>query len=94
LQANDNQEGEESNNQSKKLYFMAYEIAKEDPGKKKYIYENLEFWKYQPEINFEMLKIDLNNGTQPEDYKILKKFINMVKNSILTFKWSSLDIFF
>lgn len=67
--------------QSKKLYFMAYEMINEDPNAKRYLYENTEFWRYQPEVNFEMLVIELNNRTPPEEHRILKKFVEMVNFS-------------
>lgn len=60
---------------------MAYELLNEDPAACK-LYENAEFWKYQPEVNFEMFNIELTNRTQPEEHKLLKKFVEMVNIKI------------
>jgi hypothetical protein len=62
---------------SKKLYFMAYEISKEDENKREFTYENSLFWKYQPEVDFDMLKVQLQMGTQADDHRVLKRFLDM-----------------
>jgi hypothetical protein len=62
---------EESNN---KVYFMAYEI---NSPASDYMYDALEFWKYAPHVNFQMMGIEILNTTKTEEYSILKKFINM-----------------
>ena len=68
---------EEEADQSKKVYFMAYERLEE---KSKYMYENAYFWKYTPSVNFNTMAIELMNSTQPEEFLILKKLINMSKD--------------
>lgn len=62
--------------QSKKVYFMAYERF-EDETKEAFAYEDPKFWKYMPNVSFNMLKIELFKSTQPEQHQILKKFIEM-----------------
>lgn len=68
--AEDNNE----NNQSQ-VYFMAYELIKQDPNKKHYLYENELFWKYRPVVSFELMRIELNKSSDAcVQNKILKKF--------------------
>jgi hypothetical protein len=57
---------------------MAYELLNEDPAKKDYLYENEEFWKYRPIVTFELMTIELNLTTNPEHFKLLKKFTSTV----------------
>lgn len=64
--------------QSKKLYFMAYELLPEDANNSSLL-EGEDFWRYQPDVNIDMLNIELTNRTQPEEYALLKKFVEMVK---------------
>jgi hypothetical protein len=54
---------------------MAYELLDK---KNDLVYENNRFWKFIPNVNFHMMKIELLNTTQPEQFVILKKFIQMV----------------
>lgn len=64
--------------QSKKLYFMAYELLNEDKELDKYLYQNLSFWKFKPKVDFVMMSNELKNTTKPEEFLILKKFIELV----------------
>ncbi len=64
--------------QSKKLYFMAYELLNVDQEKEKKLYENPEFWKFKPKVDFNMMANELKNTTKQEEYSILKKFIETV----------------
>lgn len=57
---------------------MAYELIGEDKEKEKFIYEDLDFWRYQPEVNMEILDLELRNRTQQEQHMILKKFLELV----------------
>ena len=57
---------------------MAYELIGEDKEKERFIYEDLDFWKYQPEVNMEILDLELRNRTQQEQHMILKKFLELV----------------
>ena len=57
---------------------MAYELLVEDKAKEKMLYENSEFWKYHPDITIEILDLALSNQTQPDQHKVLKKFVEMV----------------
>lgn len=68
------------NQENKKLYFMAYELINNQNDQKNnpFIYENDQFWKYQPDVNFEMFKIELNNKTKTDEHRVLKKFVEMV----------------
>ena len=74
LKANENPDG----GQSQALYFMAYELLPEDPTKKAVLYENPAFWKFKPNVNFETMLTEIKNSTRPEDYPVLKKFIEIV----------------
>jgi ABC-type cobalamin transport system ATPase subunit len=57
---------------------MAYELIGEDKEKERFIYEDLDFWRYQPEVNMEILDLELRNRTQQEQHMILKKFLELV----------------
>lgn len=43
------------------------------------MYKNSKFWKYLPTVNFEIMAIELQNSSQPDEHKILKKFITSRK---------------
>ena len=60
-----------------KVYFMAYEFN-DDNKISENLYENANFWKYKPEINIDIMSIQLKNQTNPEQFVKLKKFIEMV----------------
>jgi hypothetical protein len=72
---------EESNKESDKpndkLYFMAYELST-DITKENYLYQNSEYWKYSPIVDFQIMKNELNSNTEKDEYLLLKKFIQMV----------------
>ncbi len=58
---------------------MAYEIMDKNDGKNKCsTYEDQRFWKYMPNVNFGMMVNELKNNTLPEQYIILKKFVENV----------------
>ena len=73
----DEDENKKEDNQCKKLYFMAYELNSEDPAKEKHIYENSDFWKYQPIVSLDLLRRELSTSTEKEEFSLLKKFIEM-----------------
>ena len=75
LKENDN---DEDNSQSKKLYFMAYELLGETEQEKEYLYRNQSFWRFRPNIDFNSMKVELINTTKPTEFILLKKFAEMV----------------
>ena len=60
-----------------KLYFMAYELSI-DSNKETFLYQNPEYWKYSPIVDFQIMKNELNSNTEKDDFVLLKKFIEMV----------------
>ena len=65
---------------------MAYELLNEDPTKIGFLYENEEFWKYRPIVTFELMTIELNLTTNPEHFKLLKKFTSTVSITFFKFR--------
>jgi hypothetical protein len=57
------------------VYFMAYELIKQEAEKSQLLYENELFWKYRPSITFELMSIELKKyPNECKAHKILKKF--------------------
>ncbi len=73
----ENESNKKEDDQSKTLYFMAYELTNDDSTKTKTIYEKSEFWKFLPNVNLGLLELELNT-THTDDYIFLKRFIQMV----------------
>lgn len=38
------------------------------------MYKHSKFWKYLPTVNFEIMAVELQNSSKPDDHKILKQF--------------------
>ena len=76
LQEND--KNEKKSDQSKKLYFMAYEVVPELPETESHIYENSSLWRYLPTVNLDLIKAELASKTENDQFGMLKKFIEMV----------------
>lgn len=58
-------------NLQSKLFFMAYERTENEC---KDMYKHSKFWKYLPTVNFEIMAVELQNSSKPDDHKILKQF--------------------
>ena len=64
--------------ENSKVYFMAYELLKQEDSKKAYMYANEDFWLYRPTITFDLMKLELKNTTKSDEFRVLKKFSELV----------------
>lgn len=71
----DNQTKKEEDNQSKKLYFMAYELNLD--ANEKRLYCTHQIWKYTPMVDLNLFLNELNI-TPKDQFVLLKKFIELV----------------
>lgn len=72
-----------SDDQSHFFYIMAYELSIEDKKKENFLYENPEFWKYQPPCDFNVFKNELELTA---DNSLLKQFFKNVSFLNLNFR--------
>ncbi|CAF0704523.1 unnamed protein product [Brachionus calyciflorus] len=68
------EEDKQNDEESQRLYFMAYELINENTNRASYLYEKFDFWKYQPICDFNVFKIEIE-FTDSNDYKLLKLIV-------------------
>lgn len=77
----------DDSNQSK-MYFMAYELIKKK--KSEILYENEQFWKFRPLVSFSFMAQELRIMTKPEQFKVLKRFAQLIDSLELVFQLPSI----
>lgn len=57
---------------------MAYELVTEDQSKLNLLYENEKFWKYRPNISFDLMSIEfLKQNENRSRFPVVAKFIEI-----------------
>lgn len=64
-------------NQSK-IYFMAYELLNPDESKSFLLYENEQFWKYRPNVSFDLMAVEFSKlNVNKLKHGTLSKFLEI-----------------